>query len=192
MDSIDILKFAEELHNDIEKIKEKLPYNINVIDELHINENAHSRILYKLLQYKNDLGQYEILESLVNYIIKHCRKNSFKNIHVEKPKITQEEQRIDLWVRDEGYAIIIENKVYNAIDQENQLSRYIDKTKVDSRKYKDGSNIFIIYLSQSGKEPAEQTWKDYKDEFKDRYVNLSFKDDILPWLKNIILPNVRM
>lgn len=60
MDSIDILKFAENLNKDIENKKKGLPYNINVIDELHINENAHSRILCKLLQYKNDEGKYEM------------------------------------------------------------------------------------------------------------------------------------
>ncbi|MDR0765880.1 MAG: hypothetical protein LBF09_02950, partial [Odoribacteraceae bacterium] len=33
-----------------EKAASKLVYHINVIDELHANENAHSRILAKLLQ----------------------------------------------------------------------------------------------------------------------------------------------
>ena len=30
---------------------EKSPYHINIIDELHANENAHTRILIKLLQF---------------------------------------------------------------------------------------------------------------------------------------------
>jgi len=29
----------------------KLPYNINLLDEIHANENTHSRILAKLLKY---------------------------------------------------------------------------------------------------------------------------------------------
>jgi hypothetical protein len=42
-------------------------------------------------------------------------------------------------------------------------------------------------------EPADYSWQynnvDYKESFKDRYVNLSFKSHILPWLKEEILPN---
>ena len=30
-----------------------LPYHFNVIDELHANENAHSRILQKILQKRS-------------------------------------------------------------------------------------------------------------------------------------------
>ena len=32
----------------LEKKKRKMPFHFNVIDELHANENAHSRILIKL------------------------------------------------------------------------------------------------------------------------------------------------
>lgn len=52
-------------------------------------------------------------------------------------------------------------------------------------------NIFVVYLSQMGQEPDAQTWGDYKQAFADRYVNLSFRDDILPWLKHEVLPNIR-
>ena len=37
----------------LEKKKHKTPFHLNVIDELHANENAHSRILIKLLQYQS-------------------------------------------------------------------------------------------------------------------------------------------
>ena len=42
-----------------------------------------------------------------------------------------------------------------------------------------------------GKEPDDQSWGKYKEEFKDRYINLSFRDDIIPWLKKFVLPNIR-
>ena len=46
------LSFCDGFSLSIAKEKQKLPYHLNIIDELHINENAHSRILYKLLLYK--------------------------------------------------------------------------------------------------------------------------------------------
>lgn len=188
----DLINFANSFHKSIIEKKKKIPYNINVIDELHINENGHSRILYKLLQYGKEEHNYELLNSLMDYIKKkYPQKKSFQRIHVEKPVITQEDKRIDLWIRDSSYSIIFENKIYNAIDQESQLSRYIDKTKELSHGYKD-SDIYIIYLSQIGQEPEAQTWGKYKDTFQERYLNLSFRNDVLPWLKEDVLPNIRV
>lgn len=181
---------AEEFMKLMRNEERQLPYHINVIDELHINENGHSRILLKLLQFKNEKGEYEFLDSLLRYIKERNRFSQFSNIQILQPQITQEKARIDLWVRDNntGYSIIFENKVYNAQDQEAQISRYIDKTKEEKFDIK---NIFIVYLSSMGKEPEDQSWGEYKEEFKGRYINLSFRDDIITWLKKNVLPNIR-
>ena len=182
--------FAEEFVKLMHREERQLPYHMNVIDELHINENGHSRILLKLLQFKNEKGEYEFLDSLLRYVKDKNRISQFSNIQIKKPTITQEKARIDLWVRDKntGYSIIFENKVYNAQDQEAQISRYIDKTI--EQKF-DIKNIFVLYLSSMGKEPDDQSWGEYKEEFKDRYINLSFRDDIITWLKKNVLPNIR-
>ena len=164
-----------------QKAEAKQPYHINVIDELHANENAHSRILAKLLQ------QEEILESFIECLTeKRC--GSFDKIKIESPTVTQETERIDLWIRDKTYAIIIENKIHYAGDQERQLERYIDKT----REGFCNEQIYVVYLSPRWEEPDEQSWGEYKDEFKERYLNLSFSDDILLWLKEKVLPNVKL
>ena len=183
----DLTLFSDEFNKLIKQERLALPYHLNIIDELHINENAHSRILYKLLQFINTNGEFEILSSLVRFIQENSHLNSFKDIIIKSPVVTQEESRIDLWVRDKDYAIIFENKVYNAADQEEQLSRYIEIT---SRKY-DLNRIFVVYLSASGKEPDAQSWGTYQESFKDRYINLSFRDDILNWLRNEVVPNLR-
>ena len=182
--------FAEEFVKLMHREERQLPYHMNVIDELHINENAHSRILLKLLQFKNENGEYEFLDSLLRYVKDKNRISQFLDIQIKKPTITQEEARIDLWVRDKktGCSIIFENKVYNAQDQDSQISRYIDKTI--GEKF-DVKNIFVVYLSSMGKEPDGQSWGEYKEEFKDRYINLSFRDDIITWLKKNVLPNIR-
>lgn len=180
----ELLKFSEEFREKKKVEENKLPYHVNIIDELHINENGHSRILTKLLQYKNEKNEYEILQSLLDY----TKQKNFWEIKITNPTITQEKERIDLWVRDDNYAIIFENKVYNAEDQDAQICRYIEKTK--EKKYKE-RQIFVIYLSRDGKEPDSQSWGEYKESFKSRYINLSFRYDIMPWLKSIVIPNIR-
>lgn len=178
-----LLDFAKEFHKKYQIEKLKLPYHINIIDELHINENGHSRILTKLLMYQNLAGEYVFLQSLINFIKQRAKSEEFDSLKIIQPIITQEFQRIDLWVRDKvknGFAIIFENKVNNAIDQETQLSRYIEKTIKDHYTL---DHIFVVYLSNSGKEPDNGSWGVYKEEFIGRYINLSFRDDIIPWLE---------
>ena len=183
----DLLNFASEFSSIKEEEQKKLPFHLNLVDQLHINENAHSRILMHLLSYKNDNGKYVFLTSLID-LIKEKHSGDFSKITIESPQITQEKERIDLWVRDKVYAIIFENKIYNADDREAQLSNYIEKTiKHNYNK----NQIFVVYLSQYPKEPELQSWGEYKDSFRSRYVNLSFCYDILPWLKDKILPNIK-
>lgn len=202
----DALAFYEEISNEIRRAykelflfidtfsrvykreKLKLPYHVNIIEELHINENAHSRILLKFLLYKNDKGEYEIFQSLLKYIRCNSPSNKFGNIKITKPKLTQEIARIDMWIRDKNYAIIFENKARNAVDQKSQLSRYIERTINDGYKKE---QIFVVYMPPTLKEPAEQSWGTYEEEFKERYFCLSFREHVLPWLKNDVVPNVR-
>lgn len=183
----DLILFSDDFGKRIRQERLVLPYHMNIIDELHINENAHSRILYKLLQFINANGEFEILSSLIRFIQEKRHSKSFSTISVKSPLLSQEESRIDLWVRDEDYAIIFENKIYNAADQEAQLSRYIERTRLEY----DLDRIFVVYISGSGKEPDAQSWGTYQDHFKDRYINLSFRDDIRNWLRKDVIPNLR-
>ncbi|MBO7572480.1 MAG: PD-(D/E)XK nuclease family protein [Bacteroidales bacterium] len=184
----EILQLTEDFAQKYRELLPQLPYNINVIDELHINENGHSRILTKLLQFKNQDGKYEILESFLKYIVNEMHREEFANINIKKPIITQEKCRIDLWVRDSGYAIIFENKACDATDQEAQIHRYIERTIQENYKEE---QIYVVYLPSYEKEPTDQSWGSYKEQFKDRYANISFRNGILYWLKNDVQPNVR-
>ena len=185
-----LLSFVDIFKSTLKQESLSLPYHINLIDELHINENGHSRVLLKLLQFRNGKGEYEILQSLLEYIRQHTHSTAFSDIEIKRPLLTQEEERIDLWLRDNstGFAIIFENKVYDAQDQEEQLSRYIDKTIA---KGFNQQKIFVVYLPSDGHDPADQSWGGYKEEFTSRYINLSFREDILNWLKVDVLPNIR-
>lgn len=143
----EVFAFSDEFAKRLKAERTKLPYQLNLLDELRPNENCHSRILWKLLQYKNSKGTYEIYGSLLHYITNrkqpHLEHNEeLGKISIEVPVMTQETERIDLWIRDKRYAIILENKINNALDQEAQLARYIDKTK----KKKSIRRIFLSYI----------------------------------------------
>lgn len=185
-----LLALAEEYYQKAEEVIKNKPYHINIIEELHINENAHSRILAKLLMYQNDNKEYVFLKSLLEFIQQF--NENFSNITITDPQISQEKDRIDLLVLDKEYALIFENKIYDAKDQEQQISRYIEKVK--KKNYKDEC-IYIVYLTSFYKDPDLDTWgtSKKKNTFSSRYCNLSYKSNILPWL-NIIkdtLPNLQ-
>ena len=180
------LDLAEGVAGTIAKNKHLVPYHLNLIDELHINENGHSRILYKLLEYRNPDGDYIFLKSLLKYIARNCE--AFEKICVTNPEITQELCRIDLWVRDKDYAIIFENKVYNATDQEAQIARYIECTQGNGYPL---DKIFVIYMPQKDdKDPVDDSWGEYKEAFASRYVKFSFRNGVLPWLKSDVLSSI--
>ncbi|MDR3706081.1 MAG: PD-(D/E)XK nuclease family protein [Paludibacteraceae bacterium] len=170
--------------------KAKLPYHINILDLLWANENAHSRIFAELLKQKNG-NKFEILESFLEYLEEI---NPNFNYRPNKPIITSEKDRIDLLISDKEYVLIIENKIHYAVDQEHQIARYIEKVK--PKGYKE-SQIYVIYLTRNeDKTLTDQSWQsqgaDYKERFKERYFPLTFRNDILPWLKNNVLPNCKI
>lgn len=178
-----------ELYKTIIKkeVEKKLPYHINVIDLLWANENAHSRILAHLLK-QNDNGKFEILENFCRYL---SRKNENFNLKISNPIITFEKDRIDILVQqDKDFALIIENKIHNASDQSEQLKRYIDKVKEKCKCEEE--KIYLLYLPRDEyKIVNDQSWGKYKDGFAKRFINLSFKD-ILYWLKEDVLPNIKI
>lgn len=188
-----LLDLTKQVKSEREKHISQLPYHINVIDELHINENAHSRILAKILQFRDSNGNYEILESFIKYIQRKKGSQDFDRIKIASPIITQEIERVDLWIRDKAAkcALIFENKIYDATDQDSQLYRYIEATKAHGFQ---SEEIFVFYLTKFGDEPSNQTWgnNDTKQLFAPRYMQLSFREDIYQWLKKIVLPNIRL
>ncbi|MDD3286801.1 MAG: PD-(D/E)XK nuclease family protein [Bacteroidales bacterium] len=158
------------------------PYNINIIDELHADENAHSRILMKLLQFNEDKS-FPILDSFL--------KELEINENITNPEFTSDSSdRIDLLIKDEKYAIIVENKIHDAIDQENQLNRYIEEVE---RKGFD--SLYIIYLTKDGREPTNGSLSEERKrrlKIEGRFYSLSYKDNILPWMEERILPICRI
>lgn len=183
---LDLLKRFMSL---AEERSKTLPYRINLIETLGgAYETQNSKILAAFLRYKSPFGHFEILESLREYI--QYRFDAFRDIKVEHPRINTEYCHIDIYVRESSkYAIIMENKSNGAGDQDHQLSRYIE---IAIREGYAENKIYVLYLPPlEGKEPEGQSWGKYEESFKDRYVKLSWRDDILPWMKEKVLPSIR-
>lgn len=188
-----ILDAAHQYSILYKKEKDKFPYRLNVIEELHDDENAHSRILLRLLQYK-DGNDYVWLKSFINRMNDCCEGGV--NFDVSNPKIDTEhptdDGRVDGFIFEQGkYAIIIENKIWDATDQYKQIDRYVEyaqKCGVDSE------SIFVIYLTRNGSKVVskESLSKETSEMLGKRFIPMSFQYDILPWLEEDVLPNCKI
>ena len=185
-----LIKVAKELNELYKRKKSALPYSINVIRELRANENANSRILRGLLQYSCE-GQYPILQSFIELLqtIAECPID----ISIHDPKLTNEqEHRIDLLIKEKkSYAIVVENKIWGAPDQEKQIEKYIDYV-IDCGIPK--RRIFVVYLTSDGnKKVSNISLTDkakkhlgYSGKCNGRFICVNFKDNIMPWLDKLV------
>ena len=80
-------------------------------------------------------------------------------------EITNEEARIDILIKSEKKAIIVENKINWAPDQNEQLAKYYKKVKYE---YKKEVEKIIYIVPSKDKNPDEQTFGEYEKEIKDR------------------------
>ena len=168
-------------------------YHANVIEELHANENAHSRLLRMFLQYDKGRKEFTVFKSFLS--IPKIR-SVMSSVEMNNPEFFNEKGRIDLLVKDNQYAIIIENKICGAQDQDKQLERYIQYMK--GKGINDG-NIYVIYLTMSGEKSVSKDsltevakkilgFNEEKNE-TGRFIPLNYRYDILPWLEGQVLPN---
>ncbi len=186
----DISEFIRKFTDIKKKNASLLHYNLNIIDELHANENAHTRILLKLLDY--ELNQRKVI--LVEFLNLLNEKLLNQKIPiVEDYRITGQFEFIDgyIWSDSKKVAIIIENKINWACDQNEQIQRYVETAKRYGINEKD---IFVVYLTDNGIKKAadysltERAKKmlDWKDpENQGRYIESNYRYDILPFLYEI-------
>ncbi len=86
-----------------------------------------------------------------------------------RTEVSTDEGRLDILIKNDKYALIVENKVY-AADGVEQLSRY--------KKFGDTLSCpcAILYLTLDGHDASEQSCRDIK------YQPISYSDHILTWL----------
>lgn len=164
--------------------------DLNFIELLHCNENAHSRILAELLKYQNG----EFRKSFLEIAGISPKKEDISNAEIclEYPaNIDNKAGRIDILIYKKGkFAIIIENKGNGAGEQEDQISRYV-KYLVDTEKYSK-DNIYCLYLTQDGGTPSEYSLHETEKKILSEHLKpINYKYDILNWLKEDVLPNIQ-
>lgn len=186
---VKILSDALKLYNDIVRIKheieEKLPIQVNSIQDLCPDEPKVSSILAGFFRQRLN-GNYQVFSSFINY----CFNGSFPYT-IEKPIIgaeveVKDSKRIDILAYEKGkYAIVFENKIWDAVEQPNQLFNYIKGMHEPKYDFTD-EQIFIIYLPSTNEHsPTNISWnKTYQQSFATRYRAVSFKEGILEWLES--------
>lgn len=190
-DNLFWIDFAQDLSALREKEKSRLPYNFNIIDELHAYENAHTRLLLKILSY-NKNREYPYLRSFLKMVDNRC-DSGFPVDKVSNPIIKFNSENIDGLIEDGtgAYSIIIENKINFAADQEKQIERYY--TTVRSHGIED-CNIYVIYLTLDGNKKVSSFSlpETLEKELGKRFINMNYRDDILPWLRQDVLPEIKI
>lgn len=172
----------------------------------HANENAHTRILKALLQHTDSEGRHTILESFLREIVGADVQGGLTNVCIadQQASVGQKDGSngfIDLLITyqrgDEEYTIIIENKIHDAADSQDQLNRYVydhvDHLGLGLDEWKscgEFSNnfIYVMYLSSDGsKHPDASSLSDpVRNSLGDHFVERSYADDMLPWLYNVL------
>ena len=171
--------------------QKKQPYNINLVSLIGADETAHSRVLCRLLQYPGEDNTYPFaLQFIENFIsaelVAEMRKQLSKlgaALRIETGK-----DLIDIQIFMKGVlGIIIENKIQGAVDQKKQLHRYIETVRGRGIK-----EPYAIYLTWDGSKKVSDDSLSKQEQQRmqetGHFIELNYVFDILPWLKEKILP----
>ena len=156
------------------------PRAINVLDPSFssMNENQHTSFLCSLLNYEY-CGKRPFLESFINII-----NDTVRFADIGKVRVTTQDHYIDSLISDDNMAIIIENKVCGAVDQNKQLETYIQDQEQRGIPLE---HIYVVYLTLTGGSPATNSISKEKIvELGLRYTERSY-NDILQWLQKDVL-----
>lgn len=133
--------------------KREASYNLFTISSYNSYiENFHSDIIASLL---NPIAAHKLGNTFLFLFIDYLNslhelkinRNNFTNVEV-----TREKGRLDIWIKDlsSKRAIIIENKINNAMDMDNQLDRYWHYAETRNQYSVDA----IVYLTLDGTKKA--------------------------------------
>ena len=154
--------------------KKSCTHQFNLLDELHANENAHTRILVRLLQIP------VLLKSFLEYLKEIFPEKATFAIpeKLSSNAVSEFSDYIDAKIETKNFCIIIENKINYAVDQHRQIERYVTAVQQTNR------NIFVLYLTLNGdKQPTQESIGETNGE---TILEINYRDHILYWLENKI------
>lgn len=141
------------------------------ISDLYYRENFHSDILEVLLNPKTkEIGRKYFMQEFVNFLgltPEQCDWHSDFDVIREKGKI-------DLLIKNETQAVIIENKINYAPDMDNQLVRYM-KYVAEDLGIKTYTVVYLTLIDDKNKKPPLDSY----DECFAEYTNQLKFDGIL-------------
>ena len=192
-----IKEVAENIESERSRVSNRQnPYN--VFTAWKMSENDHTKMFLALMRYQNASGRYALLNSFLNRFAKgrdkmiHYQNISDVNILFNpRYKTNTANSFIDglitFTANGKRIAIIVENKIYDAPDQPNQISRYIEHMTNDEGITVD--NVWVFYMTGDGsKEVDAQSYGNNGNvNIGNRFVPLAYNSDIVNWLKNDIL-----
>lgn len=148
-------------YNEAKDSQPENPFNVfTMASDLYYRENFHSDIIKVFLDpYENHNEGKVFLYAFIDFI----NDNFGDKVCISKQdytsaKVEREPGKIDILVSSEAskHCIVIENKMYNAVDMQRQLPRYYDFMtglgyKIDA----------IVYLPlDANKRPDQSTWNE--------------------------------
>jgi hypothetical protein len=187
----DLCKTMTVINQKVEDNRLKTPGTMNIAEIMnrHHLENQHSNVLSFLIDPKEKHNHKEYGELFLALLKERGLKLQGNRIlSVTREDSTDEARRMDLFIETDSDSIILENKVC-AGDQDFQIEDYL--TYVENLT-ETSENVFVVYLTISGKDPSEKSISTEKlQELKDqkRFINLSYSKDILNWLLELKTKN---
>jgi hypothetical protein len=178
--SIDMLKrlASLEYYNEYKDLKKKYEddKSFNLFKDLttkEIDERFYSKILSKILDPNTpEIGNIEYLKLFIQLLREKNPRIINYTFNKNNVEVKTEHERIDILIMDNDYAIIIENKIANAADQENQLARYYETITKDGLTPLAMVYIPPNHLRNPHFETYTEEYKEMVDKIKKIYVQL--------------------
>lgn len=183
-------KIIDEFKKEKVKIEKgfKLDLNNNfnffeVISDTYKKENLHSDLMKQILDpTTKEIGNINYLKSFLE-ILKIKDFGDLQNVKVER-----ERNRIDILISNEKNAIIIENKINYATDQDNQLERYYEIVSLEKKVKK---IVYVTLSSEDSGKPSNLNNYVNKKAIEDILIHLpavskDYKNSLLYWLDKCI------
>jgi hypothetical protein len=179
-----------DIIQDVKEERKKLPYRFNVLLNANPLEPDVSRILAGFFMQKAR-GDYRILKDFVRTFWDASLAAMITNPTICTEETVKGDYRIDILIYEKDkYAIVLENKIWDAVDQPHQLANYIDAMLSSGYGFS-MEQIYVAFLPKTkDHHPSSNSWKSqedgssYKEEFHDRYRLIDFEESILPWLES--------
>lgn len=188
-------KAYKEYENKVKERRARGIHDYNVFDVLEAKEVKHSKFIASLLDPK---GLHYQGDLFLNKFIEVCGIDDF-GLDTLNSQVYREYKNIDIYITDGNKHIIIENKIWDASDQDKQIYRYIETIK-NKNSSLDNDRILVLYLTPNdGKKPSQKSLNGF--EIKDGFLEkgndkIPYKhiicNDILKWLNKVKIEIVNL